>query len=672
MPATPSPEDRLGLGPEWSQVLPRRDDGQSSAAAPNGAPRDARPDDADEAPLWDEPPPEEPPPFDEFEYADLDCSGPPEFAVPDRSGARGLNRSSDELFADVLEVASNPTSRKVNRCNVSPSRIDTVFSDVVAALHTRPAAEVSNAVGRLRAATSAWELMDPAQHKLWDGICEVLTFEVASLAGVGNVNFDYLPAKDSRRPQVAAKLDELKARNEAGDLCPNPSSVLDALVEDIAGDRFRTHATELMRLIEEGGTAAEKMAVYRKLSPPTFQRAEANKTWVKSASEWLDEARADVGGSADLIISSGLATLDLALSDPSNPGMIKPGEFWVVAAGTGHGKSAFARRAATAAAYDLRYGWGRRNSVVLYAFTEEEAPDVAKAMMLDRGQPFHYLADAVVLGKVGQSRVRLVEMFYDSVAAAVRKAQALGIPVSEAGLPDIMFVDYIQGIHEPGENPDVEGVANTADLLMRGIAAFDHEMVAQITGIDFRSYTGMEWPSGVSSHRVGVVVFSQLRKEANDHTVFYRKGKSSIADFAATDENGIPSWEPLEDDYAIPKRSDLRGSGVLLNHATGLLLLHRSKPQASIVKDPVTGKKRVSDTRARILTPKARKAVSLPYIPVTFDSNPEGYRGQFYDLNAEEHALQAGRMQFADCWQRSGDPLIPLRPKRSPFPRLRY
>ena len=127
-------------------------------------------------------------------------------------------------------------------------------------------------------------------------------------------------------------------------------------------------------------------------------------------------------------------------------------------------------------------------------------------------------------------------------------------------------------------------------------------------------------------------------------------------------------WNPLEDDYAIPNRSDLRGSGVLLNHATGLIFFHRSKPTASVVKDPKTGKSLgLTDTRARFIVPKARKSVSMPYVPMRFDSDPDGFRGQFYDDLAHTYCVEEKRAEVAASYRRKGDPMLPLRPLRVPW-----
>jgi hypothetical protein len=577
----------------------------------------------------------------------------------------------EAFAAPVAKPVNGSALPKQAHLRAGPVRVDDVIGGLIATLHGADSTLVQTTMGRILAAKAVWEHMNPEQYKLWQGVLEVLDFEVKSLEGPAPVDFKYLPAIDSRRPQVKKKLDELRQRSIDGDLPRNPASEFDQLIEDIAGDAFIALSEELAGLIVNGGNAAEKMKIFRKIPAPTFQRSERNKNWSKTAREWDEDSRSNAGSNAtDMILSFGMPTLEIAVSVAGEAqGVMIPGEFWVFGAGTGHGKSSFGRRAAPATAWDLVNGWKVRNGKVIYLHTEEESIDVAKAMMLCRGQSFHDLSDHMIIAKIGQSRSRIVEVFYDTIADAIAYSLRTGSPLRES-MPYVMFVDYVQGIHEPGENADTDGVKNTADLLMRGIAACDPEMIAQISGIDFRTYTGLDWPDGLETHRIAVGAFAQLRKEANDHTVYYREGKSSIADFAVIDENGRPCWQPQENDYCIPKRSDIRGSGVLLQHATGLIFLHRRQPEASQIKDESGKVIALSSEVGEFIVPKARKGIGAPYIPMRFGPNPEGFRAQWYDDLAEKNAI--GRIEFADCYERPGDPLIPVRARRSPFSGTRY
>ena len=634
-------DDPLGLGPDWWTTRPPApedpaDDGGRDDSL-HGSPEYGSPE--YDAPEYDAPPDGW---FDEYEAGEA-TPGP----------ARGQGPSVPRAEPDDPEVISST----IRRC--------------LAAVEGQPSATVSSMVGRILAATDVLGDLDESANRCWRSLLEGVIFECSLLDGVGVVHLGELPTARFLSDDARRELDAVCALAVTGEVPENPGVEFEALVEAHQGSRTKRAALKLVRTIEDRAPSSEKMQAYRDLPAPTRVQEVANNNWSRSAAEWDQHDESTKGTGHELIISSGWPTLDRAATGTGEaPGVFKPGEFWVIAAGTGHGKSSGGRRLLTAAAQDLVHGWGLPHARALLCFTEEEAPDIARAAMLRRGQPFHHLAHNVQLAKVGESRQRVAQVVYDSVASAVRWAWETGGNVRDA-LPFIMFVDYVQGIKEPGENADTEGVARTADMLMRGVAAFDPDMIASTSGLDFQAYTGMPWPDGVDDHRVAVVVFSQLRKEGTD--VWYREGKSSISDFTVVDASGQPCWTPQENDYAIPDRSDLRGSGVLLNHATGLVFFHRSRPTAPLVRNPDGSVVGLSDTRARFILAKARKSVSMPYVPMRFDSNPEGYRGQFYDDLGHRHCVVGGRMRIqTDAYRQEGDPILPERPRRSPFNRIPY
>jgi hypothetical protein len=641
----------MGLGPDWCETTP------APPAAP--APVVTGPEPRDDARhpdsvyiddqyldvLFDDEPPvdayDEFPPFDE--EPPLESSPAGQLRVPD--------------------VAVGAT-------DTIPTRVLATLRQVLASQHGRESSEVVSTVRRLSASSKVLDLLDESTISVFEGVFEVLLFEAASVDGVGVVNFDDMPNARNYRKSVRLELERLAELSRIESLT-NPFGEWDAMCEAVQADECLRGAQKLIGAIESKANAEEKMRLHRTLPAPTARRAVLNNEWSKPASAWVDEAEAYAANRSSLALSSGYPSLDSAVTVTGDPvGFIKPGEFWVIGAGTGHGKSAFIRRVVVSMLQDLTDGWGFPDARGILAFTEEEADDVARAAMVGRGQPFHHLAGNLILAKVGQSRERLIKALFDVVIEAYHKAKETGRPITEF-LTYYYVLDYIQGIHEEGENPDGEAIAKTADLLMRGIAAWDVEMMSTISGVDFREYAGMDWPSGMENHRVAVIAMSQLRKEGSD--IYFRSGKSSPSDFAVVDANGQVCWQPRENDYAIPDRSDLRGSGVLLNHATGLIFLHRSQPTASQVKDPVTGKTiRLSDTRARFIVPKARKSVSMPYIPMRFDTNPEGFRGQFYDDLAHVHGVEEGRLHVTEAYQRQGDPMLPVRPKRGAFSGKHY
>lgn len=650
-------EDPLGLGPEWYSTKP--EDTRVSDPATDDEPPSEYWDQLAAQDCWDEDYGYEP--HDQGEpVMTMEPSGP----VNEPAPAHPAEQASHQDVAPKRSYGEWRPKRVPDAGpDGEPERVQRVLREVLASLDGQASDSVIATVSRIAREKAMLDRVESSWRPVIEGVLEVLQFECSALAGVGTIDFSFLPAAANHSAQVAEELELL--RHVAP--IPNPMSAFEALVEAIQSGITKQAALELIRSVDEKATAAVKMKHFRSIPPPTRQREVQNNTWARTAAEWMDEASAAEGSATDLILSSGYPTLDIAASGSAEmPGLIKPGEFWVGAAGTGHGKSAFTRRVFTSMLEDLTSGWGFSEARGILGFTEEEAWDVAKAAQLDKGQPYHHLANNAVLAKLGESRKRVVQVVYDLVIDAARRAEATGSPITEF-LPYFYFLDYIQAIKEPGENPDTEGVARTADLMMRGIAAWDQEMMGSISGLDFREYAGMDWPDGMDNHRVAVFCLSQLRKEGNDHNVFFRKGRSTVSDFTVVDANGVPMWDPMEDDYAIPNRSDLRGSGVLLNHATGLIFFHRSRPTASVRRDPSGKVIGLTDTRARFIVPKARKSVSMPYIPVRFDSNPEGFRGQFYDDLAWENCVVNGRMEVSDSCQREGDPILPKRPARSPW-----
>ena len=634
-------DDALDLGPEWYTTTPDR--GPEPPAGTGSDPLPPEPGD---------------------EYYDGVADGYFDDGDADAGWAQEPPRDDAPERPDAVSYRSYGRRPADAGPDGEADRVQHVLRLVLASLDGEPAEAVLATVGRVSREKDVMDRAPEAWRPVLDGVLEVLSFECTALGGVGVVDFSFLPAAKNHSAAVAEELELLRGYER----CPSPSSEFEALVEAIQSGLARQAALALVSKVDARATAAAKMAAFREIPPPTRQTEVQNNNWAKNAEEWMDEHAAAEGAASELIFSSGMPSLDMAAAgDAGMPGLIRPGEFWVGGAGTGHGKSAFTRRVFSSMLLDLVYGWGIPDGLGILAFTEEEAWDVIRAAMLDKGQPFHAVAKNAVLAKLGQSRQRIVKVIYDCVISAAKKAESTGAPITEF-LPYFMFLDYIQGVSEPGENPDTEGVARTADLMMRGVAAWDHEMMGAISGLNFQEYAGMRWPDGMDNHRVAVFCLSQLRKEGNDHTVFYRSGRSTISDFVVVDANGVPMWEPQEDDYAVPNRSDLRGSGVLLNHATGLIFFHRSRPTAPVVKDPVTGQKRLADTRARFIVPKARKSVAMPFIPMRFDSNPEGKRGMFYDDLAWKHAVVDGRMKVQTQWcQGEGDPILPVRPRRSPW-----
>jgi hypothetical protein len=70
---------------------------------------------------------------------------------------------------------------------------------------------------------------------------------------------------------------------------------------------------------------------------------------------------------------------------------------------------------------------------------------------------------------------------------------------------------------------------------------------------------------------------------------------------------------------------------------------------------------------------KSRAGSQLPYAPMRFDIQSNGFRAQYFDELAER-AIAEGRLTNYDtsCRTEPGDPILPRRPKLSPLEGYRY
>ena len=207
---------------------------------------------------------------------------------------------------------------------------------------------------------------------------------------------------------------------------------------------------------------------------------------------------------------------------------------------------------------------------------------------------------------------------------------------------------------------------------MRGIAAWDVQFMEEFSGESFAAYAGMSWPTGMDAFQPAVLGFAQFRKLADPQWYDPNARNASTDDFVVPNADGEPGWEVLPGDFRIPTQGEVRGSGILINHATSLIILHRSRPQKNPkVVDEVTGRIHLVDDRARWLLVKTRNGTDLPFIEMRFDSIPSGLRGQFFDRRAEI-AIGMGLLEPTECYQEVGDPLLPHRPVRTPFDGVAY
>jgi hypothetical protein len=225
-------------------------------------------------------------------------------------------------------------------------------------------------------------------------------------------------------------------------------------------------------------------------------------------------------------------------------------------------------------------------------------------------------------------------------------------------------------------------------MILRGLQEFNPEEIAKFSGVDFRTYTGMAWPDSVEDHRMAWVVFAQLRKSSDAQAEFYKKtGKSQLSDYTMEDTSDNPAWvdphgngwawEVRENDFRLFRQEQIYGSSNILNNATNIVLLHRSRPRGNPAVKSADGPPHLTDMRARMIPDKSRNGIKMLYVPMAFDiqppdpGQPEGFRAQYYDLQAEK-AIEDGRFTPHESYRISGDPILPVRPPASPLAGVKY
>lgn len=579
--------------------------------------------------------------------------------------------------ARALEQTRATRNAQGHDATIAERVLDTLRS-CIAATQGRTGADLVEMVTYIMTSKHALAHLDEVHLVAYRRLAEILVSEYAE-ESTRTVDLTEVHGLDAAPGKVRAELSVIVTRLGRDDLPKTPSAAWRALVNYVQRMTARQRALTLVAAIEAGEADETCMEIFRNLEPPSASKALVNSTFSRTAKAWEEADLAAAAEAPGFRISSGYPTLDFAFTlkdahgrDAEPRGTFGAGEFHVFAAPTGNGKSAAARRLITAAAEDLVVGWGREHDKVLIAITEEAPKIVYQVAGLAKGQPFHHLAQNVVIASVGASRRRFIHAIWDCVIDAYQRAQETGMPISNAGLPSFVVLDYVGGIVEDGESGDTTAIEKTANLLMRGVAAWDVQMMEEFSGESFAAYAGMSWPAGMDAFRPAVLGFAQFKKLA-DPLFFDPKARgASPDDFVRPSASGEPGWAVLPGDFRLPTQGEVRGSGVLINHATSLIIGHRSRPVSNPkIVDPETGRIRLVDDRARFLLEKTRNSTDLPFIEMRFDSIPSGLRGQFYDRRAEI-AIERGLLKPTECYQQAGDPILPMRPNRSPFDGVAY
>lgn len=611
---------------------------------------------------WTEPDPHR---VDASSYSDADIPPDPYLDEPSWSDPEDSGPPEDPYCGERLDL---PRQNSRPRSGL-PSRVQGVLRSVLSATHRMDPDATLQLVSRIQSSTRVLSHLSQDLQDTYVGVLEVLTHE-ASVLEVGLVNLDHLPVVSEYSPDVAAELAEILAC-VAVSTPEDPHAEWADLVEVVQRAHARSHAAMFVEAIDAKRPVTDLMEAHRKIEPPTTRQSVSRERSARTAKEVSEQARAASAGRDLIRLSSGMPTLDRGYTGTGEPlGFVSLGTFNVVMGPTGTGKTSFSYSVTPAFGIDLR-NWGLNDACQVFFHTEEEGIDKIKGFRMDPGGKFHHLSDSLIIDAVGTSRRRMAETLYDLVISADEKARSMRRPITDF-LPYIVQLDYIQSIQETGEDPTT-ATAVTAEFLLRGVAAWNPEEMAKFSGVDFREYAGMAWPTGMDHHRVAVIAYAQLVK-ISDETLFYKAGKRGVqlSDFVVLNDKDDPYWDVREGDLRLFGKNQMRGSGVIAQNAHSIVILHRSVPYNNPSSKDEQGRFRLADTRARILFDKSRAGSRIPYAPMRFDVQSTGFRAQYFDEIAER-ALSAGKLDGVDSsYTEEGDPMMPVRPVASPLASCRY
>lgn len=571
-------------------------------------------------------------------------------------------------------------SRRASRTAGMGPQVWRSFLAVMAACDKLPATQIAALIAQVRVSANALDELDDEHRRRVMSILELVEFELSVASPESVIELQDCSAVEFASAQTVADLQAVLDTSPA-DRPENPMGSWVALCNEVQSRRTRRQLDTLASAIDAHEPVADQLDIYDKLEPPATRVAVIREEGIRTVDRLLEELEEAGATSVPYRLSSGFPALDASqTADHEEPGIIAPGENLLILGPTGTGKSSieYALHRGTTLALTQVYP----DALSILAHTEEESRVKARAIGLGRGQRWHFLAKNVIIENIGSSRRRLAEMFYETVAHAVRRSQETGRHPVEFVVHK-MHIDYLQAIAEQGETEQTS-VITTSELILRGFQACNPAEIEKYSGVNFTRYTGMKWPDELEHHRVAVITYGQLRKSGSDATVFYDPSnkKHSINQFALEDTSDDPAWvdpagnrwcwEVQPGDFRLFTKDDIYGSSKPLQNATSVLLLHRSRPQ----KNPVAYKDEenrphLADTRARLILDKARNGQSALYVPMAFDVMPDGFRAQYYDVIGEQ-LVQDGIIEVEDFYQNPGDPMIPKRPARSPFADFRY
>ena len=612
---------------------------------------------------------------------------PKELSYEYESHVTGMTSESASDF--VMEPLSDrpwlarrpPKVRHVEGVATSESlqgRIRSGVRTLLASTQGQTAQVLARTVADVRGSTDLLAALEDDDRLTIIGVLEVLDLLAGSIAAHSESRVDmrdtsvFAPAY---APTVREELNAVRRTALAGDgsHLNGAASSWAALVEEAQRTAFRLGLLTALDALQAKAPAETLAELHATLPRPT--RASVTVTGrpeAMTASEWDVELDREAASTPTRVFSSGYRTLDIALTNPASGdplGSFKQGTLTVIAAGSGEGKSSVAAVIGPAMARDLR-NQGLIQARGILAHTEESPLVKIAQMGLRRGMRNADLGDNLVVAPVMSDRKMLARIIYGEFARSIKMSQQSGLPPAVFA-PQFLILDYIQQLKDVGED-ETKAVARSADFLLNGVGNANPDEMAKYSGEEFTAVTGMRWSDDLEGHRLAVVTFAQLIK-FDESTLRYVPGSRNtpLEKFCVMDDAGNSCWDVQPGDRRIPDKSEIRGSGVLTQHATNIIMLSRSRVEDNPVIRDSSGKSRLMDTRARMILSKTRDGASMPYLPMAFDSAPSGLKGQYYDLLAEK-AVEKGVFTPDEAWTGPGDPVLPRRASADPFAGVRY
>lgn len=550
------------------------------------------------------------------------------------------------------------------------ARVENTLRSVLSALHDAEPQYAQQLIQRIRSSERVLRALTSESCTRTLAVLEVLSHE-ATVLSAGRLDLFHLPVSqeydDSVRDELALVVAEIGVSTPV-----DPHAEWQDLVEGIQRVHTRYASMDLVSGIDAKLPVFDLMKRFHRIEPPTSVKSVRRARGARTAQEISETLRAEQAGRVPYRFSSGLPTLDVGYTGVGEArGFIAPGQFNVVMGPTGTGKSSFANSTVPAFSMDLK-NWGLENALQVVFHTEEETPDKLKGFRMNHGQKYHALSANLVIDACGTSRKRIAEILYDLVMRADDLSRASKRPIVEF-LPYIVQIDYIQALLESSDKDPTTASAVSAEFFLRGVCAWNPEEMAKFSGVEYREYAGAAWPAGMEQHRVAVIAYAQLIKIDNA-TLFYQSGKRGVqlSDFALLNERDDPCWDLKEGDLRLFGQNQIRGSGIILQNAHAIVILHRSVPYTNAAVKDEFGNMHLTDTRGRVLFDKTRSGSSMKYAPMRFDVQSNGFRAQYFDEVAE-NAIEKGTLTLFDpSYSEPGDPILPIRPYRNPLEETRY